>query len=147
MNKSKTHPSLLCPEFGKEKPYQGKESAFQKATASYLALFDIFNIRAFHVPNGGERVQRRNKKGELYSDGANLKKEGVKPGVSDWLILIPFELGTVKYCGMAIELKASGGTIQESQIDFLNETYGDGYFCAVCWNMDWFEKIIKKAYL
>lgn len=147
MNKTKNAPVLLCPEFGKDNPYKGKESAFQKATATFLSYFNLFNRRAFHVPNGGQRVMRRNKKGEFYNDGANLKREGVKSGVSDWLILIPFELVAVKYCGMAIELKVKGGTIEESQIEFLNEMYSDGYFCAICWNMGSFEEIIKKAYL
>ncbi len=139
--------TLLCPEYGLEKPYLGRERTFQKSTASYLAMFDKFNVRAFHVPNGGERVQRRNKKGEVYSDGANLKKDGVKAGVSDWHILIPFELEGIKYPGMVIELKAIGGTIQDSQINYLNEMYEDGYYCAVCWNLESFEKIVKMAYL
>lgn len=129
--------NLLCAELGKENPYQYSEKALQKVTAKFLRYFDIFKRRAFHVPNEREQEHTR----------IDLSLQGVKPGVSDWLILIPFEKDGVRFPGMAIELKNKTGSLSENQIEFLNEMYRDGYYCAVCWNAESFEDLIRWAYL
>lgn len=129
--------NLLCPELGKDNPYRFSEKALQKATAKFLQYFDVFKRRAFHVPNEREQEHTR----------IDLAAQGVKPGVSDWLILIAFEKDGVRFPGMAIELKNKTGSLSENQINFLNEMYNDGYYCAVCWNAESFEDLVRWAYL
>lgn len=77
----------------------------------------------YHVPNGGKRdaVTAR-----------NLARQGVKPGVSD-LVLPVARSG---YHGLYIELKIEGGSLQDSQIRFLNSVSEEGYLALVCvgWN-------------
>lgn len=140
-------PDLLCPQFGIENPYMYAEKKMQIASAKFIALFDVFKKLAFHVPNEREKEITR----------MNLAKQGVKPGVSDWIILKPFTASESRFeelnqfCGkqypyIAIELKANGGKLSEDQIAFLNDAHQDGAFCAVVWNLDWFERIVKWAY-
>lgn len=133
----KETPGLLCIELGKDKPYRGKEKQLQKATARFLALYDTFNLCAFHCPNERENEAQR----------VQLSLQGVKPGVSDWIILKPFEVAGVSFAGMVIELKVSGGTVSENQIKFLNEMQANGFHCSVCWNGEAFEDLIRWAYL
>lgn len=131
--------------FGKEKPYVGKEDNFQKSTKIILQSQypDLYKY-ATHSPNGGKRpVKTFIKKGRLVSfsaEGKKLKEMGTKPGVSDWLILYPNK----KYHGLFIELKVKGGTLQQSQIDFLKRQAQVGFYCAVCYSLEAFETIIKS---
>jgi hypothetical protein len=133
----KETPGLLAIELGKDKPYQGKEKNLQKSTAHFLALYDVFKYCAFHCPNERENEAER----------VQLSQQGVKSGVSDWLILKPFEVMGVSFAGMIIELKVSGGSLSENQIAFLNEMYENGFHCSVCWNGESFEDLVRWAYL
>jgi hypothetical protein len=144
----KETPGLLCKEFGKDNPYLGSEEQLQIVTENFLLQFAIFDVCSFHVPNGGERKSKVNSKGKRYSlEGKRMKAQGVKPGVSDRLILKPFEVMGVSFAGMIIELKVSGGVVSENQIKFLNEMYQSGFHVSVCWNGESFEDLIRWAYL
>lgn len=127
---------LECPQLGLDKPYLGKEAQFQKATQAFLAHYDMFNKSAYHIPN------------ERKGDGTRiqLSLQGVKPGVADWCIAIPFECDGKIYHGMYLELKVHKGEVSQEQIEFLNTQFRLNYFCAVIWNLEVFEQVIKWAY-
>lgn len=72
-----------------------------------------------HVPNGGKRSK---------SEAAALKRQGVKTGVPD-LVLPVARCG---FHGLYIELKAPGGKLEQSQIDFLQKVEKQGYLALVC---------------
>lgn len=130
-------PELKCDQLGLDNPYPGKEENFQKATHEFLSYYDIFKKSAYHIPN------------ERKGDGARiqLSLQGVKPGVSDWCIAIPFKRNGVQYHGMYLELKTESGKLSADQIEFLNTQYELGYYCAVVLNFESFEKLINEAYL
>ncbi len=72
----------------------------------------------FAIPNGGQRDARV---------GANLKAEGVKPGVSDLM----FPVARFGYHGLFIEMKKPGGKPSLEQKDFLAFTKEQGYAVVV----------------
>lgn len=72
-----------------------------------------------HVPNGGRRNE---------NDARALKRQGVKAGVPD-LVLPVARSG---YHGLYMELKAPGGKLEQSQIDFIQAVEAQGYFARVC---------------
>ncbi len=73
----------------------------------------------YHVPNGGKR--------DAVTARA-LKRQGVKAGVPD-LVLPVARCG---YHGLYIELKAPGGKLEQSQIDYLQKTAQQGYLTLIC---------------
>lgn len=77
----------------------------------------------YHVPNGGKRDA---------TTARALKRQGVKAGVSD-LVLPVARCG---FHGLYMELKAPGGKLEQSQIEFLQEVEQQGYLALVCvgWN-------------
>jgi hypothetical protein len=74
------------------------------------------------IPNGGRRNPR---------EGARLKAEGVKPGVSD--LLLP--LRRQQYGGLWLEMKAPGAKPTIGQKEWLERMRIAGY-CAA-WADDW----------
>lgn len=83
----------------------------------------------FAVPNGGFRSK---------TTGAILKAEGLRPGVSDLLLLAP----RGPYHGMCLELKRVGGDgPSDAQEAFLMRAYRRGYYVAVAygWVEAWAE--------
>lgn len=114
-----------------------------------------------HIPNGGKRDKRT---------AANLKAEGVRPGVPDIFLPWPSECAEKKpsflqqgfervefffYCGLYIEMKkpsekpkreGSKGGLSNDQINFKNYAEKAGYKCVVCYN--WIEAVdALKQYL
>ena len=73
----------------------------------------------YHVPNGGKRDA---------ATARALKRQGVKAGIPD-LVLPVARKG---YNGLYIELKAPGGKLEQSQIDFMQALELQGYFVRVC---------------
>ncbi len=74
-----------------------------------------------HIPNGGRRDART---------GAQMKKEGVKPGVPDLCLPVPSR----GYHGMYIELKAqTGGRVSPAQKKWLSALKENGYYAVVCY--------------
>ena len=120
----------------------------QKASNHLMsAKFPDLYASAFHVPNGEMRpVRTIVRKGRTFTyspAGKKLKDMGAKPGIPDWLILHPLH----HYHGVAIELKTKGGSLQESQKQVLENLENQGYFVAVCWSLDGFEKALQDYWL
>ncbi len=82
------------------------EDAIQRACIEYLKLEEsLGKLTFFHVPNGGKR-------GKV--EAAIFKGLGVRPGVSDLVIVLPE--GRVAFA----ELKAPGQYASASQKDFMS---------------------------
>ena len=100
--------------------------------AEQAAVFDwarhIPALRYLHaIPNGGNRDPR---------EAARLKRQGVKPGISD--IFLPVPKG--KYHGLYIEMKRAkkNGRAYPSQDqkDFMAYAREQGYAVALCYGAD-----------
>ena len=85
----------------------------------------------FHIANGGSRNKR---------EAANLKKQGVKPGVSD--LFLPWNNG--QHCGLFIEMKRQGGRISEKQSEFISDMNKSGYKAVVCYGAEQAINALKK---
>lgn len=73
----------------------------------------------FHVPNGGARD---------IQTAARMKREGVVPGVPDYLLLVPRS----GYHGMALELKRrDGGVLSGAQITMMELLSDHGYYVVI----------------
>ena len=85
----------------------------------------------FAVPNGGARSA---------ATGAMLKREGVRKGVTDLMLLAPNKT----HHALLIEMKAGSNKPSKEQREFLGHALTEGYQCAVC--NDWQEatKIIHE---
>lgn len=77
----------------------------------------------FSVPNGGRRDK---------VTAAKLKAEGVVPGVSDLLLLVPNKT----YHGLCIEMKDVKGRQSESQKEWQKTMEARGYKYVVCRSTD-----------
>jgi hypothetical protein len=78
---------------------------------------------AFAVPNGGIRSK---------ITAANLKKEGVRPGVPDWMCPV----SNKRFRGMAIEFKRPGGHITPPQREYIDALRDKGWFVEVCYDAE-----------
>jgi hypothetical protein len=80
----------------------------------------------FAVPNGGKRSRKT---------AADLKAEGVKPGVPDYLLPVP-RGGAV---GLALELKTATGRVRPEQREWLAHLEAAGWQVAVVrgWEAAW----------
>jgi hypothetical protein len=72
-----------------------------------------------HIPNGGSRNK---------IEAANLKRQGVKPGVPD--LDLPVARGG--YHGLRIEMKTETGRETPEQIWWREKLTEQGYFATVC---------------
>lgn len=77
----------------------------------------------FHIPNGGSRNE---------IEAANLKLQGVKPGVPD--IFLPVPSG--KYHGLFIEMKYGRNKPTENQVKWLSALSEKGYAVIVCYSFE-----------
>jgi len=76
------------------------------------------------VPNGGSRH---------LAEATNLKRQGVRAGFPDMLLLVP----RGGYHGLAIELKRQrGGTVSPEQTEWLVALTEQGYKATVCRGFD-----------
>lgn len=75
-----------------------------------------------HIPNGG----RRNKR-----EAGRLKKMGVKPGVSDYMI--PIACGM--YHGMWLEIKRKDGRVSPAQKDWMEKMARQRRYVAVAYSL------------
>lgn len=78
-----------------------------------------------HVPNGGKRPR---------GAAGKLKAMGVKPGVLDILLPLPYN----GWSGLAIELKVGSNKTTEQQDDWLEVLQASGYYTAVCYTLEAF---------
>lgn len=94
------------------------ESKEQEALCRWM---DDNNIFYFAVPNGGSRHKL---------EAVNLKKQGVKKGVSDLIVMLNSKI-------LFVEMKRVKGSItSDEQIDFIDRVtqfgYSDGRVCYGC---------------
>lgn len=96
----------------------------QEQTAYFNWAQYIPELKWAHaIPNGG----KRNK-----IEAANLKRQGVKAGVSD--IFIPVAVG--EYHGLYIELKVGKNKASDKQKEFMLDMQKEGYAVALCYGCD-----------
>ena len=74
-----------------------------------------------HIPNGGSRHPR---------EAANLKKQGVKAGVSD----LSLPVARCGFHGLYIEMKYGRNKLSEPQRDCIAFLRGEGYAVNVCYS-------------
>lgn len=128
------NPAIL--HYGEQTPYIGKETDFQKSSAAIVAYHGL--AFAYHVPNESRRPGQAGNIERMM-----LKAQGVISGVADWCIPYKTSYG---HPGAYVELKAHKGSLSQDQIKFLNAAFDQGYFCAVVWNLDSFEALLKELY-
>ena len=87
----------------------------------------------FAVPNGGKRNP---------AEAAHLKAQGVTPGVSDLILLVP----SGQYHGACIEMKAGKGQLTDKQHEWLKVAGKQGYYVAICWSVDEFIETIHDYF-
>lgn len=94
----------------------------------HVAIADVLQYATapgwiwFHVPNGGERPTKVNKRGQQYSpEASRLKRMGVKPGVSDFLFVAPGR-GQLH----VLELKRQNEKPNADQVAFMNDVVQAG---------------------
>jgi hypothetical protein len=84
-----------------------------------------------HVPNGGKRPR---------GAAGKLKAMGVKPGVLDVLLPLPYN----GWSGLAIEMKVGANKTTEQQDDWLAVFHASGYYTAVCYSAEEFMAHVNK---
>ena len=99
-----------------------KESDFQSVGAEWLDIMaSIHGFIWFHPPNGGWRDKRT---------AARFKREGVKPGILDCVIIFPPD----GHVAMA-ELKSATGYLSADQKAVITNLNAIGVETAVCYTL------------
>jgi hypothetical protein len=96
------------------------EAQEQRTVVEYC---DWKHIPIYHLPNGGRRDSR---------EAANLKRQGVKPGVPD--LCLPIARG--KYHGLYIEMKFRTGKPTDNQLHWQELLTRNGYKSEICWGAE-----------
>ena len=124
------------PHYGKEAKLPGSEESLHRACCQYLDWHPSKPLY-FHPANGGSRNP---------IEAAKLKGMGVKPGVSDLVILEASygPDGFVSSFALMVELKAAKGKLTEHQTKFLLDAQKRGYKVAVVYTFDAFKELIDN---
>jgi len=96
------------------------ETALQCTIVQHLQARGMPGLVFFHCPNGGYRTK---------AEAGILKAMGVRPGVSDLILLHQNKT-------FALELKSQGGRATEEQMAFLSEADRAGAFTALATGVD-----------
>jgi hypothetical protein len=122
-------------KFEKRK-YDNEESRLQQACVKWFDLqYPELYRNLWAIPNGGNRNA---------VTGAIMKREGVRPGVSDLMFYYKGQL-------TCIEMKKPGdgtrrsGTMSIEQIKFINAMDKEGAKTYVCDSFEGFQQIIREA--
>lgn len=111
-----------------------EEHDIQCACVNLFRLqYPEYRLLLFAVPNGGLRS---------VTTAKHLKAEGVMPGVSDLILLIPNR----HYHGLLIEMKKPSGRQTASQVNFQTAAEKQGYLYAIAHSIDEFMNIIKNYF-
>ena len=94
------------------------ESQIQKAVIGWASHKKNIRDHLIHIPNGGFRNPR---------EGASLRRQGVKKGVSDLFLALPSN----GFHGFWIELKSKRGRVSAEQTDWLDRMKAAGYKTAI----------------
>lgn len=112
-----------------------EEHRLQCACVNWFRLqYPTHASALFAVPNGGRRDR---------VSGAKLKAEGVLPGVSDLILLLP----RGRYHGLLIEMKTERGKQSPAQRDWQRDMVHRGYRYIVCRSFDEFREQIDDYLL
>jgi hypothetical protein len=84
-----------------------------------------------HGPTGGKRPR---------GAAGKLKAMGVKPGVLDVLLPLPYN----GWSGLAVEMKVGKNTTTEQQDDWLQVMGASGYYTAVCYTLEEFMSHVNR---
>jgi hypothetical protein len=100
---------------GVKKPRSNEEADIQTEFFNNVRLVfpNIPDKLIFAVPNGGSRNK---------IEAANLKRQGVKAGISDTILLIP----SGNYASLCIEFKTEKGEQTEAQKEFQQQAESNG---------------------
>jgi hypothetical protein len=107
---------------------QRPEQAVQQAVFDHLRFRGKPGIVYWHTPNGAFLGGKRNRRGASIQ-GAIMKKNGVRAGVSDVLIFHNAKL-------FALELKAPKGRPTEAQLAFIADVEKAGGFTCIAEGVD-----------
>lgn len=101
------------------------ESEEQKLLFEWANYVPIVKEYLFHIPNGGSRNK---------IEAKNLKKQGVRAGVSDLFLAYP----NTHYSGLWIELKRKDkkAKLTDSQIEWLQKMRLIGYAAEVAYGFE-----------
>lgn len=109
-----------------------EESKLQQACVRWFNLqYPHWRMLLFAVPNGGSRS---------LTEAVRFKKEGVVPGVSDLILLVP----NSKMQILCVEMKTRRGQQTENQKFFQISIENSGNKYAVCRSFDDFVAIVKN---
>ena len=108
------------------KIFSPTEAQIQAALFEWAAynLNKYPGLKLLHaIPNGGSRHP---------AEAANLRRQGVKPGVCDIFLPVARRL----YHGIYIELKAAKGRLTPAQKEWLTAVSREGYYATMCRGTD-----------
>lgn len=119
-------PNLPIPPKPRKKP-NNEESRHQQSLINWWhvshAEFGVPECCLFAVGNGGHRSP---------ITGAIMKREGVRRGTSDLILMVK----RGQYGALAIEMKAANGVCSLEQRQFLKAMMDQGYCAQVCYSRD-----------
>lgn len=108
------------------------EAGLQSACVEWFGLqYPKLAPLLFHVPNGGSRN---------IIEAANLKRQGVRAGVADLILLFP-KGGHGSLC---IEMKYKKGRQRNSQKDWQRVAKAAGNKYVICRSLEEFMKEVKN---
>ena len=111
----------LQPELSASAEAGGEDQEAQQFAAwwaAYAAEHGYAENLLVHIPNEGKRSPRV---------GAKLKRMGMRPGASDYVLFVP----RGEHHGLLIELKTAGGRVQGNQVEFARIVTEQGYLCRI----------------
>lgn len=112
-----------------------EEHRLQCACVNWFRLqYPAHATALFAVPNGGRRDR---------VSGAKLKAEGVLPGVSDLILLLP----RGRHHGLLIEMKTERGKQSQAQRDWQRDMVHRGYKYLVIRSIDEFIDMVTDYLL
>jgi len=104
-----------------------EESDSQQAVIGWFAyshkVLGVKEHLLFACPNGGRRSAR---------EASRLKREGVRAGVPDLILLVP----KGKFHGLVLEMKSTVGVVRPSQKEFMADVGALGYLAVVAYNTE-----------
>lgn len=104
----------------KRKAVRHEESNLQTAVFAWFGYqYPEYAGLFFAVGNGGQRNAR---------EAARMKREGITPGVSDLILLVP------RPHILLLELKVKGGKLSDAQKSWLAKAAGIGHTTAVAYD-------------
>lgn len=108
------------------------ESELQKTCVRWFSYqYSEYAFLLFAVPNGGKRNAK---------EAARLKAEGVRPGVTDLILLVPHG----GFAALCIELKTKTGKASELQTEWQDAARKAGNKVVTCRSIDEFMNEINE---